>query len=83
MLTSFLVRSLLAYNGYRWTSSCQEYKPVLLLSALNLHCFQNAQPIIKSGKSAIVDDLMFINDVNKGFHKHDYTDPKKPIRLHL
>jgi hypothetical protein len=26
---------------------------------------------------------MFINDVNKGFHVYDYTDPKKPIRLHF
>jgi hypothetical protein len=82
MLVSFLVRSLLAYNRYRWTSSCQEYKPVIT-ERLNLHCFSNVQPIIKSGKSAIVDDLMFINDVIKGFHKRDYTDPKKPIRLHL
>jgi hypothetical protein len=45
-------------------------------SALETVAFQNAQPIIKSGKIYIKDDLMFINDVNKGFHVYDYTDPK-------
>ncbi|OOV18741.1 hypothetical protein [Flavobacterium sp. LM4] len=24
---------------------------------------------------------MFINDVNKGFHVYDYSDPKNPVRL--
>ncbi|MFV8355735.1 hypothetical protein ACNQGB_06080 [Flavobacterium sp. XS1P32] len=63
----------------------QEYKPVIITrSALETSiAFQNAQPIIKSGKIYIKDDLMFINDVNKGFHVYDYTDPKKPIRLHF
>lgn len=63
----------------------QEYKPVIITrSALETSiAFQNAQPIIKSGKIYIKDDLMFINDVNKGFHVYDYTDPRKPIRLHF
>jgi hypothetical protein len=63
----------------------QEYKPVIVArSALETSiAFQNAQPIIKSGKIYIKDDFMFINDVNKGFHVYDYTDPKKPIRLYF
>jgi hypothetical protein len=48
----------------------------LLFRALETSiAFQNAQPI-KSEKIYIKDDLMFINDVNKGFHVYDYTDPK-------
>jgi hypothetical protein len=36
--------------------------------------------LLLNQKISIKDDLMFINDVNKGFHVYDYTDPKKPIR---
>lgn len=63
----------------------QQYKPVIIArSALESSiAFQNAQPIIKSGKIYIKDDLMFINDVNKGFHVYDYTDASKPIRVHF
>jgi hypothetical protein len=63
----------------------QEYKPVIIArTALESSiAFQNSQPIIKAGKIYIKDDLMFINDVNKGFHVYDYTDPNKPIRLHF
>lgn len=63
----------------------QQYKPVIIArSALESSiAFQNAQPIIKSGKIYIKDDLMFINDVNKGFHIYDYSDSKKPVRIHF
>ena len=63
----------------------QEYKPVIISRSTleSSIAFQNAQPIIKSGKIYIKDDLMFINDVNKGFHVYDYIDPRKPIRLYF
>jgi hypothetical protein len=39
------------------------------------------QPIVKSGKIYIKDNLMFINEVNKGFHAYNYTNPEKPVRI--
>jgi hypothetical protein len=39
------------------------------------------QSIYKSGKIYIKDDLMFINDVNKGFHVYNYTNPENPILI--
>ncbi len=63
----------------------QKYKPVIITrSALETSiAIQNAQPFIKAGKIYIKDDLMFVNDVNKGFHVYDYADSNKPIRLHF
>ncbi|WP_158729865.1 MULTISPECIES: hypothetical protein [unclassified Flavobacterium] len=63
----------------------QEYQPVIITrSALETSiAFQNAQPIVKSGKIYIKGDLMFINDVNKGFHVYDYANPSKPERLYF
>lgn len=40
-----------------------------------------AKPITKAGKIYIKDDYLFINDVNKGFHVFNYTDPLNPIPL--
>ncbi|CAH0335199.1 hypothetical protein FVB9288_00832 [Flavobacterium sp. CECT 9288] len=63
----------------------QEYQPVIISrSALETSIvFQNTQPIVKSGKIYIKGDLMFINDVNKGFHVYDYSNPSKPERLYF
>ena len=40
-----------------------------------------AQQIVKSGKIYIKDDLMFVNDVNKGFHVYNYSNPKNPVLI--
>lgn len=63
----------------------QEYQPVIITRNVleTSIAFQNAQPIVKSGKIYIKGDLMFINDVNKGFHVYDYTNPSKPERLYF
>lgn len=60
-----------------------QYKPVLLQRSVfeKSIVLENPQPIIKSGKIYIKGNLMFINDVNKGFHVYDYSDPKNPVRL--
>lgn len=39
------------------------------------------QDIVKSGKIYIKDNLMFVNDVNKGFHVYNYTNPQNPIKI--
>ncbi|MFP5436641.1 MAG: hypothetical protein ACLGH8_02555 [Bacteroidia bacterium] len=37
-----------------------------------------AKPVYKAGKIYIKDNLMFVTEVNKGFHIYDYTDPANP-----
>ncbi|MGK4568811.1 hypothetical protein [Flavobacterium sp. 3HN19-14] len=36
---------------------------------------------IKAGKIYIKDDLLFINDVNRGFHIYNYSDPANPVKI--
>jgi len=68
-------------NDDSWEEN--QYKPVLLQrSAFEKSIvLESPKTIIKSGKIYIKGDLMFINDVNKGFHVYDYSDPKNPVRL--
>ncbi len=63
----------------------QEYKAVIVDRATleSSTALLNAQPTIKAGKIYIKDNLMLINDVNKGFHVYDYTDAKNPVRLYF
>lgn len=64
-------------------SEDNQYKPVLVQRSVfeKSIVLEQPQAIFKSGKIYIKDDLMFINDVNKGFHVYDYSDPKNPVRL--
>ncbi len=59
------------------------YSPVIFTRA-ELESSVQIQPqqnIIRSGKIYIKDNLMFINDVNKGFHVFNYADPQNPIKI--
>ena len=60
-----------------------QYKAVIIDRSVleNSIAIQNARPISTSGKIYIKDNLMFVNDVNKGFHVYDYSDPKNPIQI--
>lgn len=40
-----------------------------------------AQGITKAGKIYIKNGLLFINDVKKGFHVYNYSDPANPVPL--
>ena len=40
---------------------------------------QPAQAVVKSGKIYVNGNLLFVNDVNKGFHVYNYTNPSNPI----
>lgn len=68
-------------NDDSWEEN--QYKPVLLQRNVfeKSIVLENPQPIIKSGKIYIKGNLMFINDVNKGFHVYDYSYPENPVRL--
>lgn len=39
------------------------------------------QPVLKSGKIYIKGDLMFITEVNAGFHVFNYADPANPVAM--
>lgn len=39
------------------------------------------QAIVKSGKIYIKDNLMYLNDVNKGFHIYDYSNAANPVKI--
>lgn len=38
-------------------------------------------PIVNSGKIYVRDTFLFINEVNKGFHIYDNSNPENPIPL--
>lgn len=48
---------------------------------MNRDAFENAvsltaaQPVVKSGKIYVKGDLLFVNDVNKGFHIYNCSTP--------
>ena len=42
---------------------------------------KNKLPIGTSGKIYVKDDLLFINELNKGFHVFDNSDPANPAAL--
>lgn len=85
LLFSFLLVSCWPTTERGENRNWQQYNPVIIdRSQLeNSIAFQNAQPILKSGKIYIKDNLMFVNDVNKGFHIYDYSNPKNPIRTNF
>jgi len=37
--------------------------------------------VVKSGKIYIKDNLLFVNDVNRGFHIYKYNDPSNPVEI--
>ena len=65
------------------SQNASQYEPVLM----NRVDFENSvqtlppQSVIKSGKIYIKDNLMLVNDVNKGFHAYNYSDPENPMPI--
>ncbi|MFY8186866.1 MAG: hypothetical protein ACOVLC_02790 [Flavobacterium sp.] len=43
--------------------------------------FENPIEMRKTGKIYIKDDLVFINDVNRGFHVYQYENPETPVAI--
>nr|WP_315188260.1 hypothetical protein [uncultured Flavobacterium sp.] len=81
LLITCIFSSCLRPENNTWEET--QYNPVLLQRSVfeKSIVLENPQTISKSGKIYIKGDLMFINDVNKGFHVYDYSDPKDPVRL--
>ena len=61
----------------------QNYEPVSMTRTEFESAVKALAPkeIVKSGKIYIKDNLMFINDVNKGFHVYNYSNPQNPIKI--
>lgn len=59
------------------------YKPVIMNRATfetSIKISPNTK-IVKSGKIYIKDDIMLVNDVNKGFHIYNYADAANPVKI--
>ncbi|MDR6967173.1 hypothetical protein J2X31_001180 [Flavobacterium arsenatis] len=59
------------------------YTPVII-SRTELENSVEALPpqnVIQSGKIYIKDNFMFINEVNKGFHVYNYSNPQDPVKI--
>ncbi|WP_298546372.1 hypothetical protein [uncultured Aquimarina sp.] len=59
------------------------YRPILLdrSNFENSVSLKNPTSINTSGKIYIKDDLLFINEVHKGFHIYDNSDPSSPTPI--
>lgn len=88
LLTTLLLSSCFSFDEEPYDYYYEEpiyqksqYEPVivkreLIDSTTNL---VKARQIVNSGKIYIKGNLLFINEVNEGFHILDNTDPKNPI----
>lgn len=59
------------------------FKPVIINRA-TLEASVKILPsknIVKSGKIYLKDDIMLVNDVNKGFHIYNYSDATNPVKI--
>ena len=43
--------------------------------------FEAPKSILKSGKIYIKDEIMYLNDVNKGFQIYNYSNPNNPVKI--
>lgn len=61
----------------------QNYQPVTMSrEALEASVMLSSpQPVEKSGKIYVKDNLLFIADVNKGFHIYNYSNPQNPQEI--
>ncbi len=59
------------------------YEPVYITRAQleNSVVLENPKTTIKSGKIYIKDDIMFVNDVNKGFQIYNYSNATNPVAI--
>lgn len=59
------------------------YTPVVMTRTdfENAVQLQSVQPVTKSGKVYVMGSLLFVNDVNKGFHVYDYTNAANPVAV--
>jgi len=59
------------------------YEPVILdrVTFENSVTLEEPKTIINSGKIYVIGNLLFVNEVNQGFHVLDNQDPTNPIQI--
>ncbi len=69
------------FSSNQENSISNDYKPVYMTRTQleNSIVIENPKTSIQAGKIYIKDDLMFVNDVNKGFQVYNYSNPINPI----
>ena len=63
--------------------SRSNFKPVYMKRSVfeNSIQFEPAKSTLTSGKIYIKDELMYLNDVNKGFQIYNYSNPNNPVKI--
>jgi hypothetical protein len=80
LLISTLASSCITFEEPEPKSS---FKPIYLKRSIfeNSIQFETAKPTVNSGKIYIKEQLMFINDINKGFQVYNYANPTNPVAI--
>lgn len=88
-LLLFIVTIPILFSQMSCVQSCEQELPETNYQAVVLEreAFESSvqlipqQAMTKSGKIYIKENLMIVNDVNKGFHIYNYSDPENPIKI--
>jgi hypothetical protein len=88
-LLLFIVAIPIFLSQISCVQSCEQelpetnYQPVVLERGVFESSIQiiPQQAMTKSGKIYIKENLMVVNDVNKGFHIYNYSNPENPIKI--
>lgn len=70
-----LLQSCISMEPDDSPQSVRNYRPIIMKRDAfekSIHLLA-PQPVTQSGKIYIKDNLLFVNDVNQGFHVYDYT----------
>ncbi len=86
LLISFLLKSCISFgnnNDDDFPAPVSNYQPVVVdrvsfEAAVKLVPSQN---VVNSGKIYVKDNLMIVNEVNKGFHIYNYSDETNPVKI--
>lgn len=88
-ISGLLIIYLISFNGF---SSCIEVEPMIIegmspvyISATDFSTVksENAKEFENLGNIVNVDDFIFLNELNKGIHVIDNSDPSNPINLYF
>ena len=83
LVTLLLLHSCWGYGDDELPSMRENYRPLVMQraafeSAVQL---QTPQDVVKAGKIYIKDNLLFVTEVNKGFHVYDYANAQNPVEV--
>ena len=81
--TIILLFSSCIYRSQPLNSQSNNFTPTYITRAQleSSVILENPKTTIKSGKIYIKDDIMFVNDVNKGFQIYNYSNATNPVAI--